>query len=344
MTQCYATLDELNEDSEGAAGIPVSVLRRFILPASTYIAGEFGGSFLPGIETRTRTGKGTDVLFVEPLLRLTAPVVNGSYSIQVTDISLRRSFISAEPFWDYGPYGILTPADIRKNSWSWFEIPNCISIPGVWGLYERSQATGATLSALQLINATSLSVANGALLSPGMVLQIETEWQYVADYGSITAAITTLSSSLDASSEILSVASGAALNIGEVIKIDFELMKVLDIQTNSVMVTRGWNNTKKTTHTSSTGISVYRSYTVERAVNGSTAIQHASSTAISQMRVPDDINYLCRQIATLMMKKSQTGYAGKSGNATTGETFYNFEFPRDAIERIKGNYYIYPLR
>jgi hypothetical protein len=218
-------------------------------------------------------------------------------------------------------------------------VENGIAINGHWGLYERADATDATLTALQGISAATVAVGDGSLLSPGMLLKIESEWQFVKGYGTPTANITTLGSDLDASNEIIAVASGAALKVGEIIQAEFEKMLVLDIQNNNAYVERGWMKTKKVTHASGTALSAFRTFSVDRSVNGSAAAEHASGTAILRMMVPEDVNYLARQIATLMMKKSQTGYAGRSGSSETGETFYNFEFPRDAIDRVKHNYY-----
>jgi len=83
---------------------------------------------------------------------------------------------------------------------------------------------------------------------------------------------------------------------------------------------------------------VYRTVTVERAVNGTTAAAHLLNAAISRYMVPDDILFLTKQIATLMINKARGGYAGKSGNAESGEVYYHDVFPRYEIERIKQNY------
>jgi hypothetical protein len=176
------------------------------------------------------------------------------------------------------------------------------------------------------------------------VLLIESEMQYVNGTGSPTAEVTALSAGCDNQTETLSVASSADLHPGEIIRVDFEQMKVLDKKTGKVNVLRGWAGTTKTAHASSADVDVYKVFTVERGVNGSTAAQHAANAVIRRYTAPEDVNYLTRQIATLMMKKAQTGYAGRSGNAETGETFYNFEFPKDVIARVKRNYFIPHMR
>ena len=333
LVQSFCTVDDLVRDNEGG-GIPNSMLSRFILPASQYVAQEIG-PFLPVQETKKFTGSGTTGLFVPPLLRLTGTIDN--YGSQMTDAVLAGADGSVRPMWADGPYGFILSC--LSDAWVWSTYPHGIQVPGVWGMYERSRATGASLASLQGVSAETLSVADGSKLSPGMVLLIESEWQYISDYGTPTASVTTLSDNLDASSEILSLTSGVAVKVGEIIRVGFEQMRVLDVQSNTAYVERGWGKTKRVSHLISAAVDAYRTFVVSRAVNGSTAVEHAQATALSQMVVPEDINYLARQIATLMFKKSQTGYAGRAGSPETGETFYNHEFPRDVIARIKSNYY-----
>lgn len=335
--QCYCTLHELIRDSENADGLAVDVLPRFILPAATYLVREVG-SFLPVIQTNKMTGKDTDILFTPPLLRVTS-IVNYLTTLTASDYQLLGSLRSDQPFWPGGPYGVLRINPLGNNTAPWSSVENGVVITGAWGLYERAEATGATLASTQAVGSGEVVVANGSLLSPGMMLKIGDEWEFVNGYGAATAAVTTLSGNLDSSSEVVPVASGAALKIGEIMQADFEKFLVLDIQSNNAYVERGWMKTKRVAHTSGANVSAFRTFTVDRSANGSTAVEHASTTAISRMMVPEDVNYLARQVATLMMKKSQTGYAGRAGNTETGETFYNFEFPRDPIERVKSNYY-----
>jgi hypothetical protein len=85
---------------------------------------------------------------------------------------------------------------------------------------------------------------------------------------------------------------------------------------------------------------VYRKLEVVRGVNGTTAATHLISTAISRYLVPADVLFLCKEIATLMAHKAETGYAGRTGNAELGQVFYNDAFPRYDIERVRDHYRI----
>jgi hypothetical protein len=72
-------------------------------------------------------------------------------------------------------------------------------------------------------------------------------------------------------------------------------------------------------------------------VNGTTAATH-SSKVVSRYIVPENLNWLCRQIAALMHRKAQTGFAGKTANAQNGEVFYMDEFPKFVIEKVRNGY------
>lgn len=334
--QSYCTLQELNEDADGVS-LPVSVVERFILPASEYLNREIG-MFLPVLETRKLRGDGSVKLGMPPLLRVTGSIINDDTTLDAADYLLMDSTLNDTRAWLDGPYTVLLVAPDATNLVGWSTEANSITLPAAWGLYERARTLAATLTAKQEIASESLSVSDGSQVSPGMVLKLGDEWELVKNYGAVSAAVTTLAANLDAASEIISLADGTKVKIGEIIRCGFEKMRVIDIQTNSAYVARGWDRTGKIAHTSGAGIDVYRTYGVERAVNGSTAAEHASASSLLQMVVPKDVNYLARQIATLMMRKSQSGYSGRAGNAENGETFYTYEFPRDAIERVKRNY------
>lgn len=340
--QCFCTLEQITQDLENVAGLPGDVLGRFILPASAYLQREIG-AFIPTLETLRFTGNpaATTKLKLPPLLRVTGSIVNDEDTLVSADYVLRANENSSAPAWPNGPYLRIDVDPDAENISTWCTELESISIPAAWGLYEATEATGTQLNGAQSsASVTSLTVDNGAKLSPGMVLKVEDELQFVSAYGAVTSAVTTLASGIDASQEEISLTDGTKVNIGEIIKVGFEKKKVLDISGNDVFVARGWDRTRKVTHDASANVDVYRTFTVARGCNGSTAAIHADDTLLYQYLVPEDVNYLARQIATLMMKKAQTGYAGRAGNSETGETFYTYEFPRDAIARVKANYRI----
>ena len=213
-----------------------------------------------------------------------------------------------------------------------------MAVTGRWGLYEEAVATGATVAS-QTDSATSLTVDNAAGISAGANLLIESEQELVTATGAASDSTANTAEALDAEEEEIDVDNGAAVNIGEVLKINFEQMKVLDKAGNTLLVAKGWNGTSRSAHLTGQDVYVYRTFTVARGVNGTTAAAHTNK-AVSRYVPPADVHYLCKQIAALMLKKAQSGFAGKVGNEATGETFYFNEFPKAVIEQIQRNYFV----
>lgn len=79
-------------------------------------------------------------------------------------------------------------------------------------------------------------------------------------------------------------------------------------------------------------------YTVVRGINGTTSAAHSADAAISRYIAPWDVRYLCQQMAVLMKRKADTGYAGKTASPDLGEVFYHQEFPREVYKEIRKNY------
>jgi hypothetical protein len=181
--------------------------------------------------------------------------------------------------------------------------------------------------------------------SPGAVLLIESEQQLLNGTGAATDSGLTVAEAVDNAEIDLTLDSVSGLYANEIIAIDGEQMRVVDVRsaTSEITVVRGYNATQVATHDTGTAIYVYRTFNVLRGVNGTAAAEHAGATEVVQIVPPDDINYLCRQIATLMFKKAQGGYAGKTGNAELGEVFYNNEYPKDVIKAIKAHFRIVQL-
>jgi hypothetical protein len=332
MDRTYCTLAELYEDLQLDGVKSESRLMRHVRAASQFIEQTIG-QFLPNYETKKITGDGTGTLMVPPLLSVTSVTVDGT--------ALAASDYLTWPngrHWADGPYSALEIPTSGSTMGIWSEESEGNAVAGLWGMYLRTLDLDA-LATTADATSTGLSVPDGSKVSPGMVLLIESE-QMAVQATSATATDTTadLAEALDDTENEIDVTNGALVHAGEVIKVGFEQMKVEDIQTNTLMVVRGWNASKRTTHLSGAGVSAYRTFTVQRGANGTTAAAHTAA-AVYQYQAPDDINYLCRQIAALMYKKSETGFIGRSGNDDLGTGFWVNEFPRNQIEAVKGNYF-----
>jgi len=314
--QIYCTVDELIHDL-GMQGDDGMLFSR-IQAASSFIQRRIG-QFIPVTETREFQGNGSSTQQIDLLLAITS-VTNNTTPVTTYDLyPLSR-------YWADGHY-----SRIESDYASW----DVVSITGKWGKYNHFEELGETVS--QVASSTdTLVVADGSKISPGMVLLIETEQELVTGWGAVTLATSQTNGAVTESDEEITVDNGGEFHAGEVIQISTEDCSIRAVRGNVLVTARGWNGTSKASHATDSPISVYRTVKVTRGVNGTTAAAHASKAAYRYL-APEDVNWLARQIAGLMVKKAQSGFSGKIGNAELGETFYFNEFPGQ-IKEIARNY------
>lgn len=334
MERLYCTLYELLDDmEEHGISNPEKGLRH-IRSASQWIERHFAGNFIPLTAEKRYDGKGGMEISVDPLLAVTS-LVDDTTNLSSSDYLL----YPRNKLWPNGPYlRIRIDPDATTIS-TWSSERDIVVINGRWGLWEETRSTGAT-GTLDDEDDTGLLISDDASgIWPGSILVIDNEQVLVEGYEEAVDTTTDVNEAVDSSEEVITLDDGSAVNTGEVIKIEFEQMYVLDVQGNDINVVRGYNGTQKTTHAENSDVYVYRNFTVQRAVNGTTAAAH-NGKSIDRYVPPDDINWLCRQMAGLMMKKAKSGYAGKAGNVDLGEVYYYQEFPKTVIERLESNYFI----
>ena len=333
--QLFCTVEDVRADSQ-SPGVDEARVYQAIREASDYLQKEIGW-FIPVTDTQNFTGSDMTDLFIPPLLAITALTDDGQ-ALTSVDYILKPN----GGFWANGPYTkmIADPDSTLLSMWT--PEVDAVAITGRWGLFERSASISATVAdtTSQSNSQTTLKLSTGATVSLGMVLLIGTEQELVTGWGAPTASATTLNGAVAATDQTITVANGALVNIGEIIRVDFEVMKVKDIRTHQLSVVRGWNGTGSASHLTATAVDVYRTVNVDRGVNGTTAAAHLNGVSISRYFAPDDIQYLCKQIATLIINKAKGGYQGRTGNAELGVVFYNDAFPKMEIERIKRRYSI----
>jgi len=324
--QIYCSTDELIADLRINGEEPRLMER--IREASQFVARHLG-RFYPATETRTIIPVDVSAETLDlgaPLLSITSVIVDG---VAVTDYTA----YPAERCWPNGPFTWLA----RTSGWG-----TTVVITGTWGLYSETRGIGLTIT--QTVDANSLAVSDGSLISPGMVLLIDSEQQLVtAGNGgerspAPTAATSLLNGAVDNATEEITVDNGAEFHTGEVIQIGTEDLYVRKIGGNMLVCSRGWNGTTKASHVDDSPIAIYRTYTVTRACNGTAAAAH-NNAAVSRILPPADVHWLALQIAGLMRQKAATAFSGRAGSAELGETFYINEFPRQ-IENIRQNYSI----
>lgn len=294
------------------------------------------GIFVPVTATKTYDGQGRRDLFIDPCLAVTA-VTNDGDSITSTQYDL----YPLTRHWENGPYTRLGVDPDATELQVWKHEREAVAITGRWGSYEDTEATGATTTQADATTA-SIVLDNAAYISPGMVLLVESEQQYITATGAVSDSTADTAEAVDAIEEEIDVSDGTKVNVGEVIKIDYEQMFVIGVNGNTVQVIRGYNGTAKTTHSTSTSVYVYRTFTVVRGANGTTAAAHAAK-AVSKYIFPPLIQFLAIQIAALMWRKASTGFSGRTGNAELGEVFYTSEFPAEAMKQAKMAYKVKTL-
>ncbi len=333
--QLFCTVADLIADKQ-APGLDEARMYQAIREASDYLQKAIGW-FIPVTLTRKFNGHGKAVLRLPPLLAISS-IVNGGVTLTASDYILKPD----DGMWPSGPYtNILVDPDATLLS-DWVDEEDGVELAGRWGLYERSGLIGATVqdSTQQSDSQATLKVSDGSKISPGMTLLIGNEQEVVTGWGDPTAGVTTLNGAVAAVDETITVANGALINVGEILRSMFEQMKVKDKQSNVLEVIRGWNGTRRVAHLSGDSVDVYRTVNVERSVNGTTAVAHLKDVAISRYFAPDDVQFLCKEIATLIANKAGSGYQGRTGNQETGVIDYHDAFPKYDIERVKENYYI----
>lgn len=335
MQRFYCTAAELIKDIDQVGDMEALLMEK-IEAASRAIEQDLG-QFIPSVETRKFDGNGRIEMQISPLISLTAISLDGT-SLTSADYVL----LPKERAWPDGPYlSILAEEDSTLIS-TWSKEREVVEISGSWGLYSEVKSCGTTTAA-QTDAETSLVVADGAKVSPGMVLLIGTEQELVTANGALSDSTANLSADINDSEDEITVSDGTKVNAGEVIKVNFEKMLINDISGNVLQVARGWGGTRRNLHLTGADINVLRTFTVERGVNGTTAASHTNA-ALSRYVAPPDVNWLCRQIAGLMIKKAQTGYTGRSGNDDLGTGFWVNEYPRDPIEKTRARYYVPKVR
>lgn len=336
--QLFCTLAELDEDLNFLGSEREARVLPKIKAASDYLQKKIG-HFLPVTRQVGYNGKAKTRLFLPPFVSVSA-ISNDGTALSASDYVKQPT----ARHWANGPFSFLDVDIDASNLSAWADGEEEVLITANWGLFDLTRLLSVTVGTTQSDSASTLIVSNGASLSPGMVVKIGSEWEAVESTNASPTNVTTLGAAItDANTQSITLASGAAVNVGEVLRADLEQMKVRDISGNTGLVIRGWNGTPKATHSNGATVSAYRTFNVTRGVNGSTAAEHTSSTAIYQQCAPDDINGLCRKIAGRMLKDAQGGFSGVVGDPNVGQAQYLYVMPHE-LDEILSNYYIPVVR
>ncbi len=331
VAQTLCTAKELIDGMDLGGFIGRSDVMKCVQAASDMFVRK-AGNFIPVTTTKTfyiEHNNRSEVLYVPALLSITSLKINGEV--------ISSENYRLKPFnrmWENGPY-----IGIELEGYSWpcsDDIP--IEIEGQWGLYDLTTSLGVSVSQTTA-SETTLVVTNGALLSPGMVLLIESEQEYVVSGAGSpgapagTTATSKVNGAIVRGNHEITVDNGAEFHEGEVIQIGVEDIYILKIGGDVLSVVRGWNGTTDADHVDDSAIRVYRTFGVTRGVNGTVAAIH-SNKALSRYIVPDMINHYAISLASRMRMSAETAFSGSSGNSEFGGSKYMVEIPPGQIERI----------
>ena len=107
---------------------------------------------------------------------------------------------------------------------------------------------------------------------------------------------------------------------------------------NNLSVTREYNGTTLAAHNTATTVYAYRTLTIERGANGSTAATHLISAAISRYAPPDDVARIVRAAAIMTLQEDLAAWGREIGTGDAGREFQGtayWKFRATAVESYR---------
>lgn len=204
-----------------------------------------------------------------------------------------------------------------------------VEVVGVWGYSGTTKAAGTVTSGLASdAAAVSMVCSNAALIDVGDTLLCQSEQIFVSERA--VASLTTTTASLNGDKAVVTVPLTAACNAGEVLKIDSEDMYVSSISGLNATVIRAWDGTVLAAHNSGATVYTYRTLTITRGVNGTTAATHANATALTKYVPEADVTeaVIASTIAAFMQEQSGWGRVVGGGDG-------QMEFSGSSLREIR---------
>lgn len=127
-------------------------------------------------------------------------------------------------------------------------------------------------------------------------------------FSELTRQVTTLSASYTASGASLTVTVSSLLDVGQILLVGSEYFFVKDVQAATV--------------------------TVQGAMQGSTAADHASGAAVYIVDPDPDIQMACNIMVARSLNRSDGGYADRSGSNDTSVTYFK-SLPSEVTDTLK---------
>lgn len=321
MPNLYTGLEAVRRAAGIRGSDQDSVLLRIIEAASRRIDRETRRRFIPLTATRLfdwpqEIGDSSTILWIHDDLLAVTELLTKAQDASPTTISATDYFLEPQR---YGPpYNRI---EIDASSTASFESGDTpqrsISVAGRWGYSEDTEGAGVLSAAITSVTATSISVSNASLINVGDTLLIDSEQCYVSARAALdTTANTNGALNADKAQTTVTVTDGTQVNAGEVILINSERMYVESVVGNDLTVNRAYDDSTLAAHADAQDVYTYRTLTVERGVNGTTAATHLISTVISKYLPPYDIIELCIAETIAAYHQERSGWGRVVG---TGE-------------------------
>lgn len=322
MSNCYTTLEQFKEALAIHGSDRDVLIARKIAAASRTIDEQMGRRFIPILATRyypwpQRTRDARQHLWLdEDLISVDTDglkTANGTVTIDATDFLL-------EPVNTGPPYrtieidlGDSVAADAAFGSDD--SAQRAVSVQGKWGYGEDTEAAGTLAVAIVATTATTLVCSDGSLIDVGHTLLIGTEQLFVSGRATVDTACNTDGALTGEANEItVTVDDGTKVKAGEVVLVNSEKFYVVDVVGNDLTVKRAWDASVLAAHDDTQDVYAFRTLTVVRGVNGTTAAIHLINVAISKYAPPEPIQALCLALALFNYQQDKGGRTGIVGD------------------------------
>ncbi len=194
-----------------------------------------------------------------------------------------------------------------------------ISVEGKWGFTNDTRSAGTVDKTGGVASSSgSLICSDASLIDVGDTLLIETEQVFTTERVAAAEPNNDLlddTLTADVSDVTVTVDDGSRYNASEVILIDSEKMFINSISSNNLSVIRAYDASVLASHANNAPVSVFRTFLIERGINGTTAANHVDTTAISKYEPSFDIAQLVLAESIAYYQQQRAGFGGSIGTA-----------------------------
>ena len=280
--------------------------------------------FIPLVETRKYDAhgpalRGRKLYFDAHLQSISAFTDQGDEAVAVAASEYRLM-----PQNDGPPYSWLellsdvTTAQLQSDPDT---LQDSFRITGSWSAHSETVAASSIITGNMDDSQTTLHVANGSKVGVGDTVLIQSEQMFVSDRDDVDLAVNTHGSTgamgADDSDTTVTLAGVPtdAVNVGEVLRIGTELLLVTAINsTTSFEVERAHDGSILAAHSTGDDVFIRRTYTIVRAVNGTTAATHADDLAVTRYVVPTFLRLLVEAEVIAAFYQQPAGWGRSIGS------------------------------